>query len=98
METMETKVKEWYTATYNFDELGAYIDDYLTFADVFAALKNRGNIHKIIGVNDGFIRERIFVKLAKIADCSYNWLHDLWFSASPYYDNPANPYYTNINI
>lgn len=73
-----SNVKEWYKKTYNTDKLGNDINGQITFYDIFYALDRYKNIYDVIGVDDSIIRERIFEQLAKIMDCSYDYIYNQW--------------------
>lgn len=73
-----SKVKEWYLKEYPTDTEGNEINDEVTFYDVFYALDRHKDIYEVIGDADSIIRERIFVKLAEIMECSYSYIYSQW--------------------
>ena len=78
-----SKVKEWYLKEYSSDELGKYIDENITFYDIFYALDRHKDIYDTIGGENSFeidsiIRERIFGQLAIIMDCPYDYIYNQW--------------------
>lgn len=79
-----TKVKEWYVATYKSDKLGLDINENITFYDIFRALDNYKDIYKVIGADDSLIRERIFEELAKIMEVDYNYIYEQWLLTTEY--------------
>jgi hypothetical protein len=75
-----TKVKDWYTHTYNNDEIGERINSDITFNDVFNCL-NRGKcIYELLKVDDSIVRERVFNALSDIMDCDYDYIYDQWIT------------------
>jgi len=72
------KVKEWYLKEYQNDSLGEEINGEITFEDVFETLDSYGDVYELIGVGDSVIRERIFLKLAKIMQVEYNYIYEQW--------------------
>lgn len=76
------KIKEWYIEKYQDDEVGNDLLDNVTFYDLFLALDKRQNVYKCLFGNelsgDSLVRERIFVKLAEIMNCDYNYIYNQW--------------------
>lgn len=75
---MKETVKLWYTKTFPDDELGAEINENITFEDVLQALNQHTEIYEFIGVGDSIVRERIFGELAERADCDYDDIYYKW--------------------
>jgi len=73
-----SKVKEWYLKEYATDDLGNEINDDITFYDIFYALDRYKDIYEVMGVGDSVIRERVFVKLAEIMKCDYDYIYEQW--------------------
>lgn len=76
---MKTKIKEWYMKEYSTDELGAEINNEITFEDLFAALDK--DVYEALGVGDSIIRERCFDKLAEIMNVDYDYIFEKWLRA-----------------
>lgn len=76
---MENKnIKKWYLETYPNDELGIYLNDNITFKDLFETLDNYKCVYSFLGVSDSIIRERCFKELAKIMKVDYDYIHEQW--------------------
>lgn len=73
-------VKEWYVKAYPTDELGHEIEEEVTFKDVVLGLNLRRDIYDVLGAGDSCVRERVFEKVAKILDCPYDTIYDLWMA------------------
>ena len=76
---MKTKIKEWYIKEYPTDELGAEINNEITFEDLFVALDK--DVYEALGVGDSIIRERCFDKLAEIMNVDYDYIFEKWLRA-----------------
>lgn len=76
---MKTKIKEWYMKEYSTDELGAEINNEITFEDLFVALDI--DVYEVLGVGDSVIRERCFEKLAEIMNVDYEDIYYKWLRA-----------------
>ena len=76
---MKTKIKEWYMKEYPTDELGAEINNEITFEDLFVALDK--DVYEVLGVGDSVIRERCFEKLAEIMNVDYDYIFEKWLRA-----------------
>lgn len=79
MEFMES-MRDWYISTYPDDELGVYINQGITFEDLFDALDNYQDVYKTIGVADSIVRERLFSQLAWIIGTDYGYVYGQWMS------------------
>lgn len=77
---MNTKIKDWYVATYPTDELGQKLTENKTFYDLFEALDFHQDVYKLFGVDDSLIRERLFEKLAELMECDYEYIYNQWLS------------------
>lgn len=77
--TDKTKIKEWYMKEYSTDELGAEINNEITFEDLFVALDK--DVYEVLGVGDSIIRERCFDKLAEIMNVNYEDIYYKWLRA-----------------
>ncbi len=74
-----SNVKEWYLSEYTEDEEGKYLNDNITFYDVFYALDRHKDIYEVLGDSaDTLIRERVFQKLAEIMGVNYNYIYEQW--------------------
>lgn len=71
-------IKEWYKNNFIDDELKDYLNDGVTFNDLYKAIYRGKDIYSLIGVSDSLIRERLFLKLADISDSGYSIIYDLW--------------------
>lgn len=76
---MKTKIKEWYMKEYPTDELGAEINNEITFEDLFVALDK--DVYEVLGVGDSIVRERCFEKLAEIMNVAYEDIYYKWLRA-----------------
>ena len=72
------KLKEWYMGTYPEDEFGEELDEKATFYDLFEALDRYEDVYDKFKIDNSFIRERLFEKLAEIMDCDYDYIYDQW--------------------
>ena len=77
--TDKAKIKEWYMKEYPTDELGAEINNEITFKDLFVALDK--DVYEVLGVGDSIIRERCFEKLAEIMNVDYDYIFEKWLRA-----------------
>lgn len=82
METMQTKVRYWYTEAYQHDDLGQEIDPDLTFQGLFDALDHYEDVYKVLGVGDSLIRENCFLKLSEIIGTDYGYIYDQWLKGA----------------
>ena len=74
-----SNVKEWYLKEYTEDTDGKYINEDITFYDIFYALDTYKDIYEVIGNDcDSVIRERIFIKLAEIIGVDYDYIYNQW--------------------
>ncbi|MBQ8082245.1 MAG: hypothetical protein IJ240_10175 [Clostridia bacterium] len=78
MATMETSVRDWYTATFPEDDLGPDMNMELTFQGLFDALDSYQDVYKTLGVGDSLVRERCFEELAQIIGTEYSYIYDQW--------------------
>lgn len=81
--TKDTKVREWYIATYPQDKLAQSLSPTITFDDVFNTLDGRKDVYKLFGVDDSLIREHIFAELAKVMEVGYDYIYDQWLQCEP---------------
>lgn len=79
--TEKTKIKEWYTKEYPTDELGAEINNDITFYDLFVVLDRYKDVYEALNVCDSIIRERVFGKLAEIMEVDYDYIYMQWLRA-----------------
>ena len=79
-ELFETDIKEWYIETYPTDELGHYLNEGISFFNLFGflAVCKAENLYSYIGEADSVIRERLFAKLAKIMRVPYDEVYKMW--------------------
>lgn len=75
-------LKEFYTTNYPTDELGEELNDRATFSGLLNTLYHEGDVYSYIGQADSVIRERLFARLAEELDEDYNYVYQLWLSAS----------------
>jgi hypothetical protein len=73
------RLRDWYTTNFPSDELGIEIDDTATFDGLFETLDRRRDVYDYIGVYDSVVRERLFEKLAELAEMPYSYIYDQWF-------------------
>lgn len=73
-------IKEFYLENYPTDELGTELSNTANFEGLLNQLFTGGDIYDYIGVGDSIIRERLFDKLAKNLQTSYDYVYDLWLS------------------
>ena len=79
------QVKKWYETNFPDDECSEYLNDSITFNDVFDALDGYEDIYKCIFVDDfadSVIRERIFCQLALIMRVDYNYIYEQWLKCA----------------
>jgi hypothetical protein len=72
------RLRDWYTTNFPSDELGIEIDDTATFDGLFETLDRRRDVYDYIGVYDSVVRERLFEKLAELAEMPYSYIYDQW--------------------
>lgn len=82
MESLETKVREWYMEAYPDDDLGQEITEGLTFQGLFDALDSYQDVYKVLGVGDSLVRESCFAELAEIIGESYDYVYDQWLKGA----------------
>lgn len=73
---MET-IKKWYTQEYPTDELGQLLNWSLTFQQLYKGLPE---VYELLGVDDSLVRERVFDKLAKVMNVSYDNIYNKWLN------------------
>ena len=81
-EAWNTKVRDWYVSEYHDDDLGLELNPETTFREVDDTLRKRQDVYSVMGVGDSVIRERVFERLAKIADVPYQEIYDRWLRAA----------------
>lgn len=74
---MNKNIKEWYTMSFETDELGAELNE-VTFHELHKALHDGKDIYEIMGVDDSLIRERLFLELAELLQLDYANIYILW--------------------
>ena len=74
---MNKNIKEWYTMSFETDELGAELNE-VTFYELHKALYDGKDIYEIMGVGDSLIRERLFLELAELLQLDYENIYRLW--------------------
>jgi len=79
--TEKTKIKDWYIKEYPTDELGAEINNDITFYDLFVVLDTYKDVYEALNVFDSIVRERVFSKLAEIMNVDYNYIYEQWLRA-----------------
>lgn len=71
-------IKEWYTAAYPTDNLGADITG--TFAHAMQCILFAGDFYAYVSVTDSLVRERIFRKLSEMLGVDYDEIYHLWLN------------------
>ena len=74
---MNKNIKEWYTMSFETDEMGAELNE-VTFYELHKALHDGKDIYEIMGVGDSLIRERLFLELAELLQLDYENIYRLW--------------------
>lgn len=79
-ELFNTDCRDWYIENYPTDELGLYLNDNISFFNLygFLAVCKAENLYAYIGEGDSVIRERLFAKLAKILRVPYAEVYNMW--------------------
>lgn len=80
--TEKTKIKEWYVKEYPSDELGAELNNKITFYDLFMVLDNYKSVYEALNVWDSIVRERVFGKLAEIMNVDYDYIYEQWLKGN----------------
>lgn len=70
-------IKEWYTAAYPTDNLGADITG--TFGHAMQCILF-GDFYAYVSVKDSLVRERIFRKLSEMLGVDYKEIYNLWIN------------------
>jgi hypothetical protein len=74
-----TNIKEWYMEEYPDDEVGATLNDDITFEGLFETLDSYGDVYEYLGgAADSVVRERCFAKLAEIMQVDYSYIYEQW--------------------
>ena len=74
-----TNIKEWYMKEYPDDEVGATLNDDITFEGLFETLDSYGDVYEYLGGQaDSVVRERCFAKLAEIMQVDYSYIYEQW--------------------
>ena len=81
-EAWNVRVRDWYVSVYHDDDLGLELNPETTFREVNDTLRKRKDVYSVMGVGDSVIRERVFERLAKIADVPYQEIYDRWLRAA----------------
>lgn len=76
--TENTKIKEWYMTEYPTDELGAELNQDITFYDLFKVLDTYKSVYEALNVYDSIVRERVFSKLAEVMNVVYDYIYEQW--------------------
>ena len=71
-------IKEYYVENFPTDTLGLELNETPTFPGLLNQLIVNGDVYRYIGVSDSVIRERLFEKLAKTLNVSYDYVYNLW--------------------
>lgn len=77
------RVRDWYTAAYPDDDLGASIDPSLTFDDALAAVPSGDGFDDALGVGDDLVRERVFQELADCGHIDRGAIYNAWITGTP---------------
>jgi len=72
------KIREWYMKAYPEDELGQNIKKNITFYNAFECLDRGKDFYDFLGVADSVVRERVFEKLSKVMNCTYDYIYTQW--------------------
>ena len=78
---LDKGIKEWYLEKYNTDDMGAEINENITFTELYVILITKNNFYEAVGSGDSVIRERIFEKLSQELDVEYGVIYNMWLSA-----------------
>jgi len=78
--TEHTRIRDWYMKAYPTDDLGSSIKSNITFYNAFECLDARKDFYKFLGVGDSIVRERVFMQLAIIMNCDYDYIYSQWLS------------------
>ena len=79
-DSLSESIYKWYKDSFPEDELGDYINQRLSFKDLYYALCNCGDIYSLIGVGDSVVRERIFYSLSVRMNVSYDVIYNKWLN------------------
>ena len=71
-------IKEYYVENFPTDNLGLELNETPTFPGLLNQLIVNGDVYRYIGVSDSIVRERLFEKLAKTLNVSYDYVYNLW--------------------
>ena len=75
---MKQKVKTWYLLNHPSDEYGKYINEKLTFGQLWKGLENGTDVYRMLGVSDSWIREIVFKELAEKLGVTYEEIYGTW--------------------
>lgn len=70
-------IRDWYTAAFPTDELGAKIKG-VTFSDLAESMNRGEDIYETLGVDDSILRERVFDRIATILEVDYDAIYYKW--------------------
>ena len=71
-------IREFYVNNYPTDDLGMGINPKATFAGLLNQLIVGGDVYEYLYVYDSIVRERLFERLAKELEVSYEYVYKLW--------------------
>ena len=73
-------IREYYLENFPTDELGLELNETPTFPGLLNQLIVDGDIYRYIGVSDSLVRERLFERLAKELETSYEYVYNMWLN------------------
>ena len=73
-------IREYYVENFPTDDLGLELNETPTFSGLLNQLIVNGDVYRYIGVTDSVIRERLFERLAKELEVSYDYVYNLWLN------------------
>ena len=74
----EQYLKEFYIKTFPTDELGQDLDEKATFENLWDCLNDGTDVYECFGAGDSIVRERMFSKLSKMLNISYDVIYEMW--------------------
>lgn len=80
--SLDSNIKEWFMEKFPADELGAEINESLTFDDAFSAIENGNDVYDALGVHDSVVRERLFDGLSEATGKSYGAVYNVWLKGA----------------
>ena len=72
-------LREWYMEAFPSDELGEFLNE-ISFEDLWKFMYRGQDVHKIIGVGDSLLRERVFMEMSERFDTDYEDIYTMWLN------------------